>query len=102
MNNVLHPYLDNFVIAYLDDIIVYSNNEEENLENLVALLRLLREHQLYTKLNKCSFFQSKIHYLGQVVSTKWIAVDPKNIKVIMEWPTLRNVDEVKSFMRLAG
>ena len=62
----------------------------------------LREHQLYAKLNKCSFFQTQIHYLGHVFSKEWIAVDLENIKVIMEWPNPQNVDEVKSFMGLAG
>lgn len=53
MNNVLHPYLDKFVIVFIDDILVYSKNEEEDVKNLAAVLRLLREHHLYAKLSKC-------------------------------------------------
>ena len=55
MNSVLCPYLDKFVIVFIDDILVYSKNEEEHVKNLAAVLMLLREHQLYAKLNKCSF-----------------------------------------------
>jgi len=94
MNSVLHPYLDKFVIVFIDDIVVYSKNEEENTEHLAAVLRLLREHQLYAKLNKCSFFQTKVHDLGHVVSKEDIAVDPEKIRAIMEWVALKNVDEV--------
>ena len=64
------------------------------------MLRFLREHQLYAKLSKCSFFQTKVHYLGYEVSKKGIAVNPKKIRDIMEWEAPRNVDEVRSFMGL--
>jgi len=80
MNSVLHPYLDKFVIVFIDDILVYSKNEEEHVEHLAAVLRLLREHQLYAKLNKCSFFQKKIHYLGHVVSKEGIAMLDRDAK----------------------
>ena len=56
MNSVLHPYLDNLVIVLIDDILEYSKNEEKHVEHLVVVLSLLRENQLYAKLNKCSFF----------------------------------------------
>jgi len=56
MNNLWHPYLDKFIIVFIDDILVYSKNEKEHVENLAAVLKLLREHQFYAKLSKCSFF----------------------------------------------
>ena len=75
MNSVLCLYLDKFVIVFIDDILVYSKNEEEHAKHLAAILRLLREHQLYAKLSKCNLFQRKLHYLGHVVSKNGIEVD---------------------------
>jgi len=66
MNSVLRTYLDNFFIVLIDDIMVYSKNEEEHAENLAAVLTFLRENQLYAKLNKCSFFHIEVHYLGML------------------------------------
>ena len=66
------------------------------------MLRLLREHQLYVKLNKDNLFQAEVHYLRHVVSKEGIAIDPKKIRAIMEWVTHTNVDEVRSFMELVG
>eukprot|EP00253_Pinus_taeda_P017661 PITA_17661 len=96
--NVLCPYLDNFVIVFINDILIYSKIEEEHADHLAAVLRLIREHQLYVKLSKCNFFQTKVHYLGHVVSKEGIAVDPEKIRAIMEWATPKNVDEARSFM----
>ena len=102
MNSVLCPYLDKFVIMFNDDILIYSKNEEENVKHLAAVLRLLREHQLYVNLSKCSFFQSEVHYLEHVVSKEGIAVDLENIRAFMEWVAPKNVDEVRYFMGLAS
>ena len=90
------------MIVFIDDILAYSKNEEEHAEHLVVVLGLLREHQLYAKLSKCNFFQTEIHYLGHVVSKEGIEMDPKKIRVIMEWAAPRNVDEIRSFIGLAG
>jgi len=102
MNNVLCPYLDKFVIVFIDDILIYSKNEEKHAKHLAAVLRLLREHQLYAKLSKFNFFKTEVHYMGHVVSKEGIAVDPGKIRAIMEWETPKNMDEVRSFMGLAG
>ena len=102
MNSVLCLYLDKFVIMFIDDILVYYKNYEEHVEHLATTLRSLREHPLYSKLNNCNFLQTKLHYLGHVVSKDGIVVDPEKIRASMEWEAPRNAYEVRSFMGLAG
>jgi hypothetical protein len=68
MNGVFWEYLDKFVIVFLDDILVYSKLEEEHEHHLSMVLQVIREHQLYSKLSKCSLYQNKIHYLGNIIS----------------------------------
>jgi hypothetical protein len=102
MNGVFHEYLDKFVQVFIDDILIYSRTMEEHDEHLRLVLQCLREHNLYGKLSKCSFYQSRIHYLGHVISGEGIAVDPAKVEAIMEWPAPTNVTEVRSFMGLAG
>jgi hypothetical protein len=79
MNSVFREYLDKFVIALLDGILIYSKLEEENEHHLRMVLQLLREHQLYAKLSKWSFYQRKIHYLGHIISKDGMEVDPEKI-----------------------
>ena len=102
MNNLLNPYMDKFFIMFIDDILVYSKNEEQHAENLAAVLRLLSKHRLNAKLDKCSFFLIDVHYLGHVLSKEGIAVDPKKKRAIMECVAPKNVDEVRSFMGLVS
>jgi hypothetical protein len=102
MNGVFREYLDKFVEVFIDDILIYSWMMEEHDEHLRLVLQCLREHKLYGKLSKCSFYQSRIHYLGQVISDKGITVDPTKVEAIMEWSASTNVTEVRSFMGLAG
>jgi hypothetical protein len=102
MNGVFHEYLDKFVQVFIDDILIYSRMKEEHDEHLRLVLQCLRENKLYGKLSKCSFYQTKIHYLGHIISGEGIVVDPVKVEAIMEWPTLMNIQEVCSFMGLAG
>ena len=97
-NSVFSKYLDKFFLVFLDDIIVYSKNEEEHEEHLRLTLQLLREHKLYAKLSKCDFYRDRIHYLGHIISYEGISIDPKKIESIMNWPTPRNATDVRSFM----
>jgi hypothetical protein len=102
MNGIFRDYLDKFVIVFLDDILVYFKSEEEHEQHLRMVLQVIREHQLYAKLRKCSFYQKQIHYLGHIISKDEIVVDPENIEAIIEWSVPKNVMEVRSFMGLAG
>jgi hypothetical protein len=85
MNGIFREYLYKFVIVVLDDILIYSKLEEEHEQHLRMVLQLLREHQLYAKLSKCSFYQKQIHYLGHVISEEGIKVDPEKIEEIRGW-----------------
>eukprot|EP00253_Pinus_taeda_P014588 PITA_14588 len=102
MNNLFHPYLDQFVLIFIDDILIYSRTIEEHYEHLRIVLQTLREHQLYAKFSKCDFFKEEIQYLGHVITKEGIAVDPEKIKAIMDWPVPKDVADVRSFMGLAG
>jgi hypothetical protein len=102
MNGVFGDYLDKFVIVFLDDIMVYSKLEEEHEKHMRMVLQVIREHQLYAKLRKCSFYQEHIDYLGHIISKDGIVVDPEKIEAIREWPAPKNVIEVISFMGLLG
>jgi hypothetical protein len=102
MNDIFRNYLDNFVIVFLDDILIYYKSEEEHEHHLRLVLQVMREHQLYANLSKCYFYQKKIHYLGHIISEQGIAVDPEKFEAIREWPTPRYVSDVRYFMGLAG
>ena len=91
MNNVIHKYLDKFVIIFIDEILIYSKNEEEHKEHLKFVLQTLREHKLYAKFSKCEIFQDKIQYLGHVISKEGISVYPDKIKAINEWSVPKDV-----------
>ena len=86
MNSVFSRYLDKIFLVFLDDILVYSKNEEEHEDHLILTLNFLREHQLYAKLSKCDFYRDRIQYLGHIISEEGISVDPKKIEAIMNWP----------------
>ena len=79
MNKVFMEFLDKFVVVFIDDILVYSKNEEEHKEHSRLVLEKLREHQLYVKFNKCEFWLKEVGFLGHVISGEGIAVDPTKV-----------------------
>jgi hypothetical protein len=102
MNSVFMPELDKFVVVFIDDILIYSKNEEEHAKHLRIVLMRLREHQLYAKFSKYVFWLQEIQFLGHVLSAKGIAVDPSKVKDILEWKPPATVHHVQSFLGLAG
>jgi hypothetical protein len=102
MNSVFMPELDKFVVVFIDNILIYSKNEEEHAQHLRIVLTRLREHQLYAKFSKCAFWLEEIQFLGHVLSAKGIAVDPSKVKEILEWKPPTTVHQVRSFLGLAG
>ncbi|KAJ8769768.1 hypothetical protein K2173_007628 [Erythroxylum novogranatense] len=102
MNKVFQPYLDRFVIVFIDDILVYSKSREEHAEHLRVILQIMREKQLYAKFSKCEFWLNQVVFLGHIVTGDGIQVDPKKIDTVMNWEAPRNVSEIRSFLGLAG
>ena len=90
-----------FVLVFIDDILVYSKNKEEHEEHLHIVLRVLREQQLYAKFSKCDFYKPQIQYLGHIISEAGIALDWEKIRAIKDWPTSTSVTDIRSFLGLA-
>ncbi|KAA3487509.1 DNA/RNA polymerases superfamily protein [Gossypium australe] len=102
MNRIFRPYLDRFVVVFIDDIAIYSRDENEHAKHLKIVLQTLREKQLYAKFSKCEFWLHEVSFLGHIVSASGIRVDPSKISAILDWKPPRNVSEVRSFLGLAG
>nr|AAV43974.1 putative polyprotein [Oryza sativa Japonica Group] len=102
MNKVFMEYLDKFVVVFIDDILIYSKTKEEHEEHLRLALEKLREHQLYAKFSKCEFWLSEVKFLGQVISSGGVAVDPSNVESVLSWKQPKTVSEIRSFLGLAG
>ena len=85
MNRVFRPYLDRFVIVFIDDILVYSRSELEHERHLGLVLQTLRRHLLYAKFNKCEFWLSRVEFLGHVVFADGIYVDPHKVEAVANW-----------------
>ncbi|GKC12054.1 putative reverse transcriptase domain-containing protein [Tanacetum coccineum] len=102
MNRVCKPYLDKFVIIFIDDILIYSKNNKEHEEHLKAILELLKKEELYAKFSKCEFWIRKVQFLGHVIDSQGIHVDPAKIKSIKYWASLKTPMEIRQFLGLAG
>ncbi|KAG8474912.1 hypothetical protein CXB51_031631 [Gossypium anomalum] len=102
MNRIFRPYLDKFVVVFIDDILIYSKDDTEHAEHLRIVLQTLRDKQLYAKFSKSEFWLREVGFLGHIVSGDGIRVDPSKISAIVDWKPLKNVTEVRSFLGLAG
>ena len=101
MNGVFRPYLDSFVIVFMDDILIYSRTKEHE-HHLRIVLGILKEKKLYAKFSKCKFWLSSVAFLGHVVSKEGIMVDLKKIEAVRDWVRPTSVTEIRSFFGLAG
>ena len=85
MNEILHPYLDMFVMVYLDDIVIYRDTLEEHVVHLKKVFKIVRENQLYVKRERCEFSQPKVHFLGHIISYGELQMEEAKVKAIQEW-----------------
>ncbi|GKF23632.1 putative reverse transcriptase domain-containing protein [Tanacetum coccineum] len=102
MNRVCKPYLEKFVIVFIDDILIYSKSKQEHEEHLKIILELLKKEELYAKFSKYEFWIPKVQFLGHVIDSEGIHVDPSNIEAIMDWTSPKSPTEIHKFLGLAG
>ena len=102
MNSIFKEELDDFVLVYLDDILIFSETLQEHIKHIKTALEKLRTAKLYARLHKCAFFQTKVEYLGFDVSSQGIQPSPEKVRTIVEWPRLQSVKDVRSFLGLAS
>ena len=102
MHMVFQPYLDWFVVVFMNDILIYSKFEEDHEGHLRVVLQTSREHQLYTKFSKCKFWLIEVRFLGHVISASEVSVDPEKLEALMIWERSKSVFEIRSFLILIG
>ena len=102
MHRVFQPYLDQFVVVFVNNILIYSQPEEKHEDHLRIVLQALRDHQLYAKFSKCEFWLTKVKFLGHIVSASGVSVDPEKVEAVMSWERPKSVFEIRSFLERTG
>lgn len=98
MNDVFRPFIDDFVIVYLDDILVINRTWEDHVKHFRKVLEILKKEKLYLKMSKCEFGNTYLVYLGYNVGGSEFKIDPSKVEVIIKWPKPNNVTKVRSFL----
>src|SRR5215472_5179018 len=102
MNLIFVDFIDKFLVVYLDDILIYSDNHVDHEKHLKLVLQRFEEHKLHAQVHKCRFLQTKVDYLGYIVGYGQISHDPKRVEAISSWPLPKTVTELRSFPGIAN
>ena len=102
LNTIFADLLDVFVIIYLDDILIFSLNKEDNVKHVSEVLCRLWKHNLFVKGEKCVFHTDFIEYLGYIIGLGGLWMDPGKVKIIQEWPEPKKVKDIQSFLGFAN
>jgi hypothetical protein len=102
MNLIFTKEMDKFVVVFIDDILVFSKSKKEQKEHLHSMLPQLHDQQLYVKFSKCEFWLSEVQFLGHVISSEGISVDPGKVQEVLDWKPPRTMHQVHSFLGLTG
>src|SRR5436190_23422489 len=100
INHMLYNHLNEFVIVYLNDILIYSENEKEHEEHVKKILKKLQEKKLYLKLKKCEFHKQQVKYLEHIVTTKKLEMNSEKIKAVIEFLTSECIKDIQAFQKL--
>lgn len=100
MNKVFQPYLDRFVVVYLDDIVIYSDTLNEHVDHLRTVFKVLRENKLYVKKEKCSFVKDEALFLGHKIKVRQLMMDISKVQAIDAWEVPTKVPQLRSFLGL--
>ena len=102
MHRVFQSYLDQFVVVFIDDILIYFQSEEEHEDHLRIVLQALRDHQLYAKFSKCEFWLIEVKFLGHVMLASSVSIDLETVQAVMSWERPKLVFEICSSLGLIG
>jgi hypothetical protein len=102
MNDIFQEWFDDFVVVYIDDILIYSGSLEEHVEHLCKVFQILRENKLYAKFEKCKFGVTEVDFLGHSITQKGLKMDDHKVKAIVDWEPPKSVPALRSFLGLAS
>ena len=102
MQMLFSNQLDDFVIVFLDDILIFSKNKQDHLRHVQQVLDILKKNKLYAKMSKCEFMQSRVSFLGHEVSGQGISMEASKVKAINEWPRPSDISDIRAFLGLSG
>ena len=94
--------LDKFIVVFIDDTLIYSKSAEEHEQHLRVILNKLWAHELYAKFSKCEFWLQEVAFLGYIITTEGVKVDPEKVKAVSEWKQPTNVTKIHNFLGLVG